>query len=69
MTTNTQKPVYMTESGQALLIAPGTEHPVSVDEMRRRRDEFHAKYKHLLEGYSVAEFLREKRRDVESGIE
>ncbi len=69
MTTSTTRPVFITKSGQALLVAPGTENPVSINEMIRRRDEFRARYKHLLEGYSVADFLREKHRDVEMGIE
>ena len=64
-----KRPVYLTKSGQALLVTPGTETPVSVDEMVRRRNEFHAQYKHLLEGYRVAEFLREKHRDIETGVE
>ncbi len=69
MTTSMMRPVFTTESGEELLVAPGTENPVSVEEMIRRRDEFRARYGHLLEGYSVAEFLREKRRDSETGVE
>ncbi len=69
MTTSMMRPVFKTDSGEELLVVPGTENPVSVDEMIRRRDEFRARYGHLLEGYSVAEFLREKHRDIEMGVE
>jgi hypothetical protein len=69
MATSIKRPVFITKSGQELLVTPGTENPVSVDKMIRRRNEFHARYKHLLEGYSVSEFLREKHKDAEMGIE
>lgn len=69
MTTSTKKPVFLTPSGDSLSVMPGTESPVSVDEMVRRRNAWRDKYGHLVEDYSVAEFLREKRRDVEAGLQ
>lgn len=69
MTASIKKPVFRTPSGEMLSVMPGTENRVSVDEMRRRRDAWHAKHKHLLGDYSVAKFLEEKRCDIEAGLE
>lgn len=69
MTTHSKKPVIRTPSGEILTVMPGTEKPVSVKEMKRRRDEWRTKYQHLLGDYSVAKFLEEKSRDKEAGLE
>lgn len=69
MTTSIVQPVFRTRSGKTLLVEPGTENPVPVDEMIRRRNAWHAQYRHLLKGYSVARFLEEKHEDVEKGLE
>jgi len=52
-----------------LEIAPESEHPVSIDEVINRRDAGYAKNKHLLKDYSVVEYLKEKRKSVELGLE
>ncbi len=62
------RPTIVTETGYVLRVWPGTEKRVSVDEMIRRRDEFYEQYGHLLKNYSVEQFIREKRRDVELGL-
>ena len=64
-----QKAVVHTKSGRPLTIRPGTENPVPVDEMIRRRDEWLARHKHLFEGYSTDQFVAEKWREVEAGLE
>ena len=69
MTVTAEKPVVFTASGEALSILPGTENPVSVDEMLRIRDEWLARHKNKLRGYSSDKFVAQKRRDVETGIE
>ncbi len=68
MTVYVKKPVFVTKSGRALAVTPGTENPVSVDEMRRRRDAWYERNKRYLEGYSVDAFLAEKRIDVGKGL-
>ena len=67
--TTVEKKVVVTPSGTTFSIRPGTENPVSVDEMIRRRDEWYARNKHLLKGYSTEQFIAEKRRDVKAGLE
>ncbi len=67
--TKKERPTIVTETGYVLHLWPGTEKRVPIEEMIRRRDEFYEQYKHLLKNYSVDQFLREKRRDVEMGIE
>ncbi len=62
-------PYLRTPTGKLLKIAPGTENPVSVDEMLRRRDIWYEQNKKYLEGYSVEKFLEEKHRNVEKGLE
>jgi len=64
-----QKTVVYTKSGKAVSVWPSTANPVDADEMVRRRDEWYARNKHLLEGYSTEQFIAEKRRDVKAGIE
>lgn len=68
MTTHVKKPVFVTKSGRALAVTPGTENPVSVDEMIKRRDSWYERNKKYLEGYSVEAFIAEKRQDVEKGL-
>ncbi len=68
MSTVIQKPVVMTGSGHALLVAPGTENPVSAAEMLRRRDAWFERNKDKVKGYAVADFIAEKRLDVEKGL-
>lgn len=68
MTTHIKKPVFVTKSGRVLAVTPGTEHPVSVDEMRKRRDAWYERNKQYLKGYSVDVFIAEKRRDVAKGL-
>jgi len=63
-----QKPVIMTKSGHALLIAPGTENPVSATEMLKRRDAWLERNKEKLKDYTVADFIAEKQVDVEKGL-
>lgn len=69
MTASTKKSLYRSPSGVELEIAPESEHPVSGDEMKKRRDAWYVKNKHLLKGYSVAEYLREKHKSVALGLE
>ncbi len=64
MTAYVKKPTFITKSGRALAVAPGTENPVSVDEMRKRRDAWYERNKKYLTGYSVDDFITEKRLDV-----
>ena len=69
MTAATKNHVIYTKSGKALSIWPSTSAPVSADEMFRNRDEWLARNKHLLEGYSSEQFVAEKRRAVAAGAE
>lgn len=69
MTTEVKTPYIRTPSGEILHIAPGTEHPVSAAEVRRRRDAWYAQNSKYFAGYSVEQFLKEKHKDVESGLE
>lgn len=69
MTANIKKPIFLTRSGRTLQVEPGTENPVTVEEMIRRRDAWYTQYGHLLKGYSVAQFLEEKHKDVNKGLE
>ena len=69
MTTTVEKKVVYTKSGRPLAISPSTANPVSADEMFRNRDEWYARNKHLLKGYSSDQFVAERRRDVEAGLE
>ncbi len=68
MTASVKRPVFVTRSGHILSVTPGTENPVSVDEMRRRRNAWHDRNKKYLEGYGVDDFLAEKRQDVGKGL-
>ncbi len=61
MSVDVKKPVIITKSGRALAVTPGTEIPVSVDEIRKRRDAWRERNRQYLEGYSVAAFIAEKR--------
>lgn len=69
MTATVKKTVIRTASGSVLTVEPGTEHPVSVDEMLKRRDAWLERNREKLKGYSVDQFIAEKRRDVEAGLE
>lgn len=69
MNTTVKKSVIRTASGSVLTIEPGTEHPVSIDEMLKRRDAWLRRNREKLKGYSVDRFIAEKRRDVEMGLE
>lgn len=68
MSTVIQKPIIMTKSGHALIVAPGTEKPVSVKEMLKRRDAWLERNKDKVKGYTVADFIAEKQLDVEKGL-
>lgn len=63
MSTTIKKTVIITRSGHPLTVAPGTENPVSVEEMLRRRDAWLERNKDKLKGYTVADFIAEKRRE------
>jgi hypothetical protein len=67
--TTVQKPVIRTASGSLLTVEPETEHPVSIEEMLKRRDVWLTRNREKLKGYSVDRFIAEKRRDVEAGLE
>lgn len=69
MTTAVKKTVIRTASGTVLTVEPGTEKPVSVEEMLKRRDVWLERNREKLGGYSVDQFLAEKRRAVEAGLE
>lgn len=69
MTITIKKTVFRTASGKLLEIAPCSGAPLSVDKIIEQRDAWYEKNKQYLDGYSVAEFLREKRRDIEKGLE
>ena len=69
MTATVEKTVFTAPNGKTFRIRPGTENPVSVAEMTRRRYKWYAQHKHLLAGYSTEQFIAEKRRDVEAGPE
>ncbi len=68
MSTVMQKPIVITKSGHALIVAPGTEQPVSATEMLKRRDMWLERNKDRVKGYTVADFIAEKRLDVEKGL-
>lgn len=68
MSTVSQKPIVITKSGHALIVAPGTENPVSATEMLRRRDAWLERNKEKVKGYTVADFIAEKHADVEKGL-
>lgn len=68
MTVHVNNPVFITKSGRALAVMPGTEHPVSVEEMRKRRDAWHARNLRYLKGYGVDDFIAEKRADAAKGL-
>ena len=67
MTATAEKPVVYTASGQPLSIVPGTEEPISADEMERQIAEWRTRYGHLLVDCSTDQFIAEKRRNVEMG--
>lgn len=69
METIVKKTVIRTASGSVLTVEPGTETPVSVDEMLRRRDAWLQRNREKLKDYSVDQYIAEKRRDVELGLE
>lgn len=69
MTTSVQKTVIRTASGSELTVAPGTEQPVSVEEMLRRRDKWLTSNREKLGNYSVDQFIAEKHRNVGLGLE
>jgi hypothetical protein len=68
MTTQIKKPVFITKSGRVLAVTQGTENPVPVDEMRKRRDAWYERNKQYLEGYSTDDFIAEKHSDIEKGL-
>ena len=68
MTATMDKTVVYTKSGRPLSVWASTANSVSPDEMFQRIDEWYAKNKHLLAGYSSEKFIEEKRRDVEAGL-
>lgn len=68
MSTTEKKPVIRTASGTVLSIEPGTEKPVSIEEMLRRRDAWLERNKEKLKGYSVDQFIAEKKRDIDRGL-
>lgn len=69
MNTTVKKSVIRTASGNVLTIEPGTEHPVSIDEMLRRRDAWLRRNREKIQGYSVDRFIAGKRRGIEMGLE
>ncbi len=69
MTTTEQKTVIHTASGSILTVEPGTEQPVSVEEMLKRRDMWLKRNGDKVKDYSVDQFIAEKHRDVEMGLE
>ena len=69
MTATVKKTVVRTASGSVLTVESGTEKPVSVEEMLKRRDLWLERNREKLKGYSVDRFIAEKRRDAEMGIE
>ncbi len=69
MTTSAKKGIYRSPTGVELEIAPESAQPVSVDELVARRDAWYEENKHLLKGYSVAEYLKEKHKNVALGLE
>lgn len=69
MTTMVQKTVIRTASGNALTVEPGTEQPVSVEEMLQRRDKWLERNREKLKDYSVERFIAEKHRNVALGLE
>lgn len=69
MSTTAKKTVIHTASGSMLSVEQGTENPVSLEEMLKRRDAWLKRNRKKLNGYSVDQFLAEKRRNVELGLE
>lgn len=68
MSTLIQKPVILTKSGHPLIVAPGTEVPVSAKEMLKRRDAWLERNREKVKDYTVNDFISEKRLDVEKGL-
>ncbi len=69
MSATDKKAVVRTASGSVLTVEPGTENPVSIEEMLQRRDAWLDRNREKLKGYSVDQFIAEKRRAVEAGLE
>lgn len=67
MATNVKHYEFHTPSGKKL-VTSGPVKPVDVDKLIAERDAWYEKNKHLLEGYSVAEYLAEKHRDAAKGL-
>lgn len=68
MTAKSRAATIKTESGTILTVEPGTENPVSVEEMLRRRDAWLARNREKVLGYSVDAFIAEKHADIEKGL-
>ncbi len=68
MSTVIQKPIILTKSGHALIVAPGTEKPLPADEWLQKIQEWRECNRELVARISVEEFLADKHAEVEKGL-
>lgn len=68
MTITAQKPVVYTKDGKPLIVAPGTEKTVGVDEWLASMSAWRNRNKNLVDRISVEEFLSDKKAEVKKGL-
>lgn len=67
MTTTVKHYEFLTPSGKKLKTSRQVT-AANVERLAAEADAWYERNKHLLKGYSVADFLEEKRCDVEKGL-
>lgn len=67
MTTSITHYEYQAPNGKKLRVS-GPVLPVDVDKLIAERDAWYEKNRRFLGGYSVKQFIEEKRKDVEEGL-
>ncbi len=67
MVTLTKKPTITTPSGHTLIVAPGTENPLSADSWFKKLETWREQNKEHVSRISVEEFLEEKHADTDGG--
>jgi hypothetical protein len=67
MTTKIEQYDFRTPSGKMLRTSRQVV-AANVERLAAEADAWYARNQHVLKGYSVAEFLEEKHRDVEEGL-
>lgn len=68
MTTSIKHHEYRAPNGKKLRVS-GPVLPVEVDKLIAERDAWYERNRRFLENYSVKQFIEEKRKDVEEGME